>query len=245
MNVCKWLLEKGLMTRTALTFSSELDRNTSARRFLLVYLSMSKNDRSNDSRERAIEEFRRHGGILRTKDAISAGIHPRTLYALRDDGTVECLSRGLYRLADAPPLANPDLVAVAKRVPEGVVCLLSALSFHEITTQIPHEIYLAIPRHAEAPRIDHPPVRVFWFAGKAFSEGIETHRLDDVPVRIYNREKTLADCFKYRNKIGMDTVLEALRLCREQRRLDVEALMRYAEIRRVKDVIRPYLEATL
>ena len=245
MNTCKWLLEKGLWAGIALTFSSELDRNTSARRFLLVYLSMSKNDRSNDSRERAIEEFRRHGGILRTKDAISAGIHPRTLYALRDDGTVECLSRGLYRLADSPPLANPDLVAVAKRAPDGVVCLLSALSFHEITTQIPHEIYLAIPRHAEAPRIDHPPVRVFWFAGKAFSEGIETHRLDDVPVRIYNREKTLADCFKYRNKIGMDTVLEALRLCREQKRIDVEALMRYAEIRRVKDVIRPYLEATL
>jgi len=206
---------------------------------------MGKTNRLNDSRQRAVEEFRRRGGILRTKDALGAGIHPRTLYALRDEGTVECLSRGLYRLTDAPALANPDLVAVAKRVPEGVICLLSALSFYEITTQIPHEIYLAISRHAEAPRIDYPPVRVFWFAGRAFSEGIETYRLDGIPVRIYNREKTLADCFKYRNKIGMDTVLEALRLCREQGRLDVEALMRYAEIRRVKDIMRPYLEATL
>ena len=206
---------------------------------------MAKTNRTNDSRERAVAEFRRHGGMLRTKDALDAGIHPRTLYALRNDGTIECLSRGLYRLSKAPPLANPDLVAVAKRVPEGVICLISALSFHEITTQIPHEIYLAISRRAEAPRIEHPPVRVFWFAGKAFSEGIETHRLDGVPVRVYNREKTLADCFKYRNKIGMDTVLEAVRLCKEQKRLDVEALMRYAQIRHVKDVMRPYLEAIL
>jgi predicted transcriptional regulator of viral defense system len=206
---------------------------------------MSHTNRSNDSYKQAIEEFRRHAGILRTKDALSAGIHPRTLYGLRDNGTVECLSRGVYRLADAPPLANPDLVAVAKRVPEGVICLLSALSFHDVTTQIPHEIHLAIRRHAEAPRIEHPPVRVFWFSGEAFSEGIETHRLDDVPVRIYNREKTLADCFRYRNKIGLDTVLEALRLCRERKRIDVEALMRYAEIRRVREVMRPYLEAIL
>ena len=206
---------------------------------------MSKIESSNDIRQRAVEEFRRHGGMLRTKDAIRIGIHPRTLYALRDEGVVECLSRGLYRLSDAPPLANPDLVTVATRAPEGVVCLISALSFHEITTQIPHEIHLAIPRHAEAPRIDYPPVRVFWFAGKAFSEGIDTHELDKVPVRVYSLEKTLADCFKYRNKIGMDTVLEALRLCKERKKLDVESLMKYAGIRRVKDVMRPYLEAIL
>ena len=222
-----------------------MDRNTSAPKLLLVYLSMPKTYRSNDSRQRAVEQFRRQGGMLRTKDVLAAGVHPRTLYALRDEGIIECLSRGLYRLSDAPVLANPDLVTVAKRVPEGVACLISALSFHEITTQIPHEIYLAISRNAEAPRIDHPPVRIFWFAGKAFTEGIETHRLDGVPVRIYNKEKTLVDCFKYRNKIGMDTVLEALRLYREQGRIDVQALLRYAEIRRVRDVIRPYLEAVL
>ena len=221
------------------------DKFTSAWWTLLVYLSMGSIERTNDSRQRAVEQFRRQGGMLRTKDALRAGIHPRTLYALRDEGTIECLSRGLYRLADAPPLAHPDLVAVAKRVPEGVVCLLSALAFHEITTQIPHEVYLAIPRNTERPRIDYPPVRVFWFAERAFSEGIETHRLDGMPVRIYNREKTLVDCFKYRNKLGMDTVLEALRLCREQKRLDVEAVARYAEIRRVKNVMRPYLEAVL
>ena len=100
-------------------------------------------------------------------------------------------------------------------------------------------------RGMPSPRIDQLPVRIFRFAGKAFTEGVEVHRLDGVPVRIYNRAKTLADCFKYRNKIGMDTVLEALRLCKEQRRLDVDALMRYAEIRRVKNVMRPYLEAIL
>ncbi len=208
-------------------------------------MSKSVADHEKNSRERALAVFRQRGGMLRTKDALQAGIHPRTLYSLRDEGVLECLSRGLYRLSDAIPLANPDLVAVAKRVPDGVICLISALAYYELTTQIPHEVHLAIRRNAEAPRIDYPPVRVFWFAGKAFSEGIETHRLDGVPVRIYSREKTLADCFKYRNKIGMDTVLEALRLYKEQRRLNVEAILQYAELRGVGDVIRPYLEAIL
>ena len=206
---------------------------------------MSTNDQPNRLREQAVEEFRRRGGVLRTKDALRAGIHPRTLYALRDEGVIEYLSRGIYRLTDTPSLANPDLVTVSLRAAEGVVCLLSALSFHEITTQIPHEIHLAIPRNAEAPRIDYPPVRIYWFAGKAFSEGIETYKLDGIPVRVYSLEKTLADCFKYRNKIGMDTVLEALRFCKQYKQLDVESLMRYAAICRVQSIMRPYLEAIL
>jgi predicted transcriptional regulator of viral defense system len=177
--------------------------------------------------------------------ALRSGIHRRTLYALRDAGLTEQLSRGLYRLTEAPPLGNPDLVAVAAKVPKGVVCLLSALAFHELTTQIPHEVYIAIPRNAEAPRLDHPPVRSFHFSGQAFTEDIETHQMDDVPVRIYSREKTLADCFKYRNKIGLDTVLEALRLYKQQGRVNVDAIMRCAAICRVTKVMRPYLEAVL
>ncbi len=182
---------------------------------------------------------------MRTKDALREGIHPRTLYALRDDGSIESLSRGLYRLTSAVPLGNPDLVAVGLRAPEGVICLISALAFHELTTQIPHEVYLAINRGAEPPRIDYPPVRTFWFSGASFSEGIETHRLDDVPVRIYSREKTIADCFRYRNKIGLDTCLESLRFYKQQRRIDIDALLRYARVRRVARVLTPYLEAIL
>jgi predicted transcriptional regulator of viral defense system len=163
----------------------------------------------------------------------------------RDAGIIEPLSRGLYRLADSPPLANPDLVTVALRTPEGVVCLISALAFHQLTTQIPHEVHLALRRGSEPPRIDHPPVRTYWFAKAAFEAGIETHRLDSIPVRIYSPEKTLADCFKYRNKIGLDTAVEAVRLYRERRRPSVDALMKYAQVCRVAKVMRPYLEAIL
>ncbi|MDN5848921.1 MAG: type IV toxin-antitoxin system AbiEi family antitoxin domain-containing protein [Nitrococcus sp.] len=193
----------------------------------------------------AIRLFRRHGGVLRTRDALRLGIHPRTLYAMRDAGLLDRLSRGLYRLADLPPLGNPDLVAVALKVPGGVICLISALAYHELTTQIPHEVYLALPRGAEPPRLDHPPVRIFWVTGKAFTEGVETHEVDGVPVRIYGAEKTLADCFKYRNKIGLDTVVEALRRYVRRGRTRIDTLMAYARICRVKKVIRPYLEALL
>ncbi|NLS94016.1 MAG: transcriptional regulator [Planctomycetaceae bacterium] len=189
--------------------------------------------------------FKRHGATLRTSQAIKAGVHPRTLYALRDAGVLECLSRGLYRLANSPPLANPDLVTVSLRAPEGVVCLISALAFHQLTTQIPHEVQIALPRGAEPPRIAYPPTRTFWFTGKAFESGIKIHRLDGHSVRVYSPEKTLADCFKYRNKIGLDTAVEAIRLYKERRRVKVGDLTQYAEICRVTKVMRPYLEAIL
>lgn len=189
--------------------------------------------------------FRRYGGLLKTTDALQAGIHPRTLYAMRDAGFLEQLSRGLYRLAEMPVLGSPDLVSVALKVPGGVICLISALSFHEITTQIPHEVYVALERGARAPRLDYPPLRVFRFTGKAFTEGVEDHEIDGVSARIYSPEKTLADCFKYRNKIGLDTALEALRLYRQRKPIKVEALIEFARICRVEKVMRPYLEAVL
>jgi predicted transcriptional regulator of viral defense system len=194
---------------------------------------------------RAESIFRQHGGMMRTQEARQARIHPRTLYALRDAGVLNRLSRGVYRLTAAMPLGYPDLVTVALRAPDSVICLISALAFHKLTTQIPHEVYVAVPRGAEPPHLDHPPIRTFWFIGKVFIEGIETHRLDGVDVRIYSREKTLVDCFKYRNKIGMDTVLEALRLYKQSRRTNVDALMRFAEVCRVAKFMRPYLEAIL
>jgi predicted transcriptional regulator of viral defense system len=164
---------------------------------------------------------------------------------MRDAGFLERLSRGLYRLADLPPLGDPDLISVAIRVPTGVLCLISALAFHELTTEIPHQIYLALPRGTEPPRLKHPPIRLFWFTGKAFTEGIEEHEVDGVKVRIYCAEKTVADCFKYRNKLGLTTAIEALKLYRERRGLRLDELMKFAAVCRVERVMRPYLESLL
>jgi predicted transcriptional regulator of viral defense system len=189
--------------------------------------------------------FRDRGGVLRTGEALGAGIHPRTLYEMQRSGILEQLTRGLYRLANLPPLGNPDLISVSLKIPNGVICLISALAYHEITTQVPHEVYVALERGAEAPRLTHPPIRVFWFSGQAFTHGIQTHKIDGVPVRIYSPEKTIADCFKYRNKIGLDTAIEALKLYREKKRFRSEELMQFARVCRVEKVIRPYLEALL
>ncbi len=204
----------------------------------------SKDKNNSGSRfEKAVSIFKEHGGILHTVQALRTGIHPGTLYGLRDSGVLEVVSRGVYRLADDPPLGSPDLVTVATRVPGGVICLISALAFHELTTQIPHEVHVALSRGAEEPRLVHPPIKTYRFTGEAFSEGVESHDLDGVIVRIYNPEKTLADCFKFRNRIGMDTAIEAIRFYRERKPVKVDDLLRYATICRVKKIIRPYLEA--
>ena len=195
--------------------------------------------------ETAIGLFKQHGGILRTAQALRAGIHPGTLYGLRDSGVLEVISRGVYHLVDGSPLGNPDLVTVATRVPGGVICLISALAFHQLTTQIPHAVHVALPRGAEEPRVSHPPIRTYRLTGEAYTEGVEPHILDGVTVRIYSPEKTLADCFKFRNKVGLDTVVEAIRFYRERKPVQVDELMRFAAICRVKKIIRPYLEALL
>ncbi len=195
--------------------------------------------------QNALVVFKEHGGMLRTSEAIYSGIHPDTLYTMRDAGILEKVSRGVYRLADGLPLSNPDLVTVAKRVTNGVICLISALAFHDITTQIPHEVHVALPRGAEEPRLDHPPIHTYRFTGKSFTDGVMIHELDSVPVRIYGPEKTLADCFKFRNKIGLDTAVEALRLYRERQSVRVDEIMHFASICRVTKIMRPYLEAIL
>ncbi len=193
--------------------------------------------------KREVQLFRQHDGRLRMSEALRLGINRKTLYAMRDAGVIETVTRGLYRLASLEPLAHPDLVTVASRVPQGVLCLISALSFHELTTQVPHAIDVALERGTRKPRLDYPPTRFYWFSGPAFHEGIETHELDGIPVRIYDPEKTLADCFRYRNKIGMDVTLEAMRLWRERRRKKLDALLKYARMRHVENGMRPYLEA--
>jgi predicted transcriptional regulator of viral defense system len=194
-------------------------------------------------RDRALEIFRQHNGLLRTAQAIKLGIAPRTFYDLRDAGAVVEISRGLYRLADLPPFSQPDLVTVALKVPRGVICLISALDFHDLTTQIPHAVYVALPSDAEWPRLSYPPMRLFWFSGQAYTAGVEEHELDGIPVKIYGPEKTIADCFKFRNKVGMDVALEALRRCRESSLFNLPRLLHFARICRVEKLMRPYLEA--
>jgi predicted transcriptional regulator of viral defense system len=191
----------------------------------------------------AVQLFRRHGGGLRMAEALRLGINRKRLYAMRDAGVIESVARGVYRLSSLGPLAHPDLVTVATRVPQGVICLISALSFHELTTQVPHAIDVALERGKAKPRLDYPPTRFFWFSGPAFHAGIAMHELDGVPVRIYDPEKTLVDCFRYRNQLGMDVALEALRLWRERGRKKLDVLLKYARMRHVERAMRPYLEA--
>jgi predicted transcriptional regulator of viral defense system len=195
--------------------------------------------------DRAIKVFRDHKGILRAQQAIRYGIAPRTLYEMRDAGVILRESRGLYRLADTELNSNTDLIQVGLRIPKAVICLISALSFHNLTTQIPHQIYIALPVYAEKPRLEYPPLRIFWLSHKVYGTGIENHELDGIPIKIYGREKTIADCFKFRNKIGLDVALEALREYRKGGEFNVETLLAYARIDRVEKIIRPYLEAII
>ncbi len=208
-------------------------------------MPLTSKNQDTEAIKRASAILKSPTGAFRTGEAIKSGIHPRTIYAMRDQGVIERMGRGMYRFADMPSLGNPDLATVALKVPKGVICLISALSYHELTTEIPHEIYLALPRGSEPPRLDYPPLRIFWFSGPAFAEGIEQHDVDGIPVKVYNPEKTLADCFKYRNKIGLEVVLEALKFYRQRKRFQADSLMQYARICRVEKVMRPYLEATL
>lgn len=195
--------------------------------------------------EEAKHIFVKQGGILRTSEAIKHGIHPRTLYYMRDHNHLDVLCRGTYRLSDLEPITNMDLITVATKVESGVICLISALSYHEITTEIPHEIYMAISRQTFYPKLKHPPIRFFRFSENAFSAGIEIHVMDGVNVKIYSAEKTIADCFKYRNKLGLDVVLEALKLWRKNKNVRIDKLMEYANICRVQNIIKPYVEAIL
>jgi predicted transcriptional regulator of viral defense system len=190
--------------------------------------------------------FTKHGGTLRTSEALRLGIHPRTLYALRGSGEIEQVARGVYRLASAPPLSNPDWAAIMSRLPRAVICLISALAHHGLTTQVPHATDIALSSHSQIPRMGTIPIRVFWFSEPSFSAGVEAINIDRIPVRIYSAEKTIADCFKYRNKIGLDVAVEALRAYREKKkRPDYNSILEFARVNRVQKIIMPYMEALL
>jgi predicted transcriptional regulator of viral defense system len=195
-------------------------------------------------RGRTLRLARRRGGLA-ARELAEAGIHRQILSRLVESGELERVARGLYRVPDQPLTEHHGLAVASAAVPHGVICLLSALAFHGIGTQLPHEIWMAIERRARRPTLRHPPLRIVRPSGRAFSEGIETHRVEGQTVRVYGVAKTLADCFKYRNKIGLDVALEALREAWRARRFTMEDLERYAAICRVQRVMRPYVEAVV
>ena len=183
--------------------------------------------------------------ILRTRDLEAHGIWRANLRDYVEQGVLTRIGRGLYTLVGVEVGENHSLAEVGKRVPQGTVCLLSALRFHELTTQQPHETWLALDGRARSPKTDSLALRIVRFTGSALSEGREEHVIEGVPVKIYNPAKTVADCFKFRNKIGLDVALEALRETWRARRCGMSELMRYARVCRVANVMRPYLESLI
>jgi len=197
---------------------------------------------SSTGRVRTLKLARRRQGVT-ARDLAAAGIHRQVLSRLVESGEIERVVRGVYRLPEHPLTENHGLAMTSAVVPHGVICLLSALQFHGIGTQLPSEVWIAIDRRARRPALKYPPLRVVRYSGTALTEGVESHRIEGQTVRVYNVAKTVADCFKYRNKIGLDVALEALREARRAKQASADALWRYAKINRVANVMRPYLEA--
>lgn len=198
-----------------------------------------------EARTQEVMNIVKKEGVLRPRDLDSYGIPRVYLSRLCERGLLQRVGRGLYVLADAEVTEHHTLAEACKRVPQGVLCLLSALQFHGLTTQAPFEVWMALEQKAWQPQVDRPRMRFVRFSGAAFESGVEEHQIEGVPVKVYDPAKTVADCFKYRNKIGHDIALEALRDCRSQRKCSNDELWRYAKVCRVSNVMKPYLEATL
>ncbi|HPD61139.1 MAG TPA: type IV toxin-antitoxin system AbiEi family antitoxin domain-containing protein [Thermodesulfobacteriota bacterium] len=195
------------------------------------------------ARDKAINIIKEKGGLIRTKEAFKEGIHRRTFYALRDQGTLIPISRGLFHLTDLDIPTEVGLAEVAKKVPNGVICLISALAFHRLTTQIPYQIWLAVDRKARKPKITYPPIKVFHFSSTMFIQGIETHRIMGQEVKIYNAPKTVIDCFRWQKEVGLDVALEGAKEYLKRANASPAKLMEYARICQIEKRIAPYLRA--
>ena len=203
---------------------------------------MDKRKKKQHNKKHIVSIARSHG-VLRARDLAALDIPPIATQRLVREGTLVREGRGLYSLRDYRATRHHTLATVTKRLPNGVVCLLSALAFHQIGTQLPYQVWLALDRKAWTPQGLDLPVHVVRFSGAALTEGVESHRIEGVTVRVYSPAKTVADCFKYRNKVGLDVALEALRESWRERRVTMDELSRFARICRVARVMRPYLES--
>jgi predicted transcriptional regulator of viral defense system len=193
-------------------------------------------------REKIIQIVNRLG-IVRPRDMDKYGIHRKYIHMLYNQGILNRIGRGLYTLPETEPSENRSIAEACKRVPSGVVCLLSALRFHDLTTQSPYEVWMAIDNKARSPKELGIPIRIARFSGKVLTSGIEQYNIEGVTVRVYSPAKTVADCFKFRNKIGLDVALEALRDCHRARKCTMDDLWKYAKICRVANIMKPYLES--
>jgi predicted transcriptional regulator of viral defense system len=182
-------------------------------------------------------------GLLRASDLEAIHAPRVVLTRLTAAGLLEKVERGLYRLPDAQVSEFESLATIATKVPQAVFCLLTALQFHELTTQLPRQLWIAMPRGSHPPRIDYPPLKMVQYTGEAYTAGVEEVVRDGVKLRVYGVAKTVADCFKHRNKIGLDVALEALKDARSRNRASVDDIWRYAKVCRVANVMRPYLES--
>ena len=192
-----------------------------------------------------IGSFRDHGGVARFSAIIKAGFHPDSLAALNKEKRVEKIARGLYKLTDHAFGSHPDLVTALLQAPKGVICLLSALAFHEATNEIPHHVDIAIPQGSHAHKIMYPPVRFYRFSPKAWKDGVEVRVIGKHKIKIYNLARTIADCFKFRNKIGLGVARDALKTAITEKGVKPNEIMRYAKICRVDNIVKPILEAIL
>lgn len=188
-------------------------------------------------------ELARQKGLLRASDIDSLGAPRAVLTRLTEAGLLEKIGRGLYRLPGVEVSEFESLGTVATRVPQAVFCLLTALQFHELTTQLPRQIWIAMPRGSHLPRIEYPPVKMVQFKDEAYSEGIQVIARDGVALRVYSAAKTVADCFKHRNNIGLDVAIEALKDARAHEKASVDDIWHFAKICRVANVMRPYMES--
>lgn len=196
-----------------------------------------------DSKRDQILEMLRDAAVLRPRDLQSLGISGEYLNKLHAEGILDRPSRGIYVLADAEPTENRSLAEACKQVPRGVVCLLSALRFHDLTTQSPFEVWMAIGEKTRLPKVDYPPLRIVRFSERSLRFGVADVEIEGVAAKVYNPAKTVVDCFKYRNKIGLDVALEALRDCWDKKKSTMDDLWEAAKVCRMTNVMRPYMES--
>lgn len=193
-------------------------------------------------RERVLT-LARSMAALRPKDLRTINVPREYLRRLCEEGVLEHPSRGIYTLANASPTEHQSVVEVAKLVPHGIICLISALQFHGLTTEIPHEVWLAIGNKSWQPQLTYPPLRIARFSKASLEYGVEEHWISGVVVRVFDPAKTVADCFKFRNKVGLDVAIEGLRDCLQRRKATVDQIWQAAKVCRVANTIRPYLES--
>ncbi len=197
---------------------------------------------NNQIKQNALETFRSNGGILKFSEAIKNGIYHRVLKELINDNLIEKCERGLYVLKDFIDIDQPDLAIISKKIPEGVICFLSALYFHQLTVQIPKQIDVALEQPCKPKKIKHPPIKFHWFTKKFYDLGIESHIVNQIEVKVYSSEKTIVDCFRSPKKVPLSVSIEALKIAYFENKLDLNKLVKFAEAARVLNTIKPYLE---